>query len=219
MEAYSLEVHSKSPVNTKGSQLHDFQAGSNPEYRWGPSDFQAGSYTEYGFDPSDFVGVVHLGLSPYGLKLNFRVKSSAGPFSHAYKESFIGPGWHDYMALASYRTGVRVTWDIRETMTQLNYYKVVWARDKYTNNTCSYIGSWDGSNCYVGTPPSGTNAFIWGTTFYYTPVPGATTPATKCPRPGSSFDGANCWAIPIPGGTNPFIYGNSWYVTGDVIPL
>lgn len=72
---------------------------------------------------------------------------------------------------------------------------------------CPSIGSYDGANCYIGTPPPGTTAFIWGNSFYYTPVSG-----NQCPRPGSSFDGANCFVLAVPAGTDPFIYANSWYV-------
>ncbi|WP_426745913.1 hypothetical protein VZQ01_36010 [Myxococcus faecalis] len=36
------------------------------------------------------------------------------------------------------------------------------------NNVCEY-GWFDGANCYLGTPPPGKSAFIWGNAFYYSP--------------------------------------------------
>jgi len=74
-------------------------------------------------------------------------------------------------------------------------------------NACPSIGSYDGANCYVGSAPAGTHAFIWSTNFYYTPVNG-----NQCPKPGSSFDLANCYVTAIPQGTSPFIWSNAWYV-------
>ena len=74
-------------------------------------------------------------------------------------------------------------------------------------NPCPYIGSYDGANCWVGQPPTGTNAFIWSTNFYYTPISGH-----QCPRQGSWYDGANCFMMAIPSQTNPFIWSNMWYV-------
>lgn len=86
-------------------------------------------------------------------------------------------------------------------------------------NPCPYIGSYDSVNCWVGKPPSGTNAFIWSTNFYYSPVNGAQTPAQKCPMPGSWFDSVNCFVKAIPTGTKPFIYANMWYVEPDCRPV
>ena len=82
-------------------------------------------------------------------------------------------------------------------------------RIKWKNNNstyCPYIGSYDGANCKVGTPPSGTTAFIYNHRFYYTDINGS------CPYPGSWFDGANCYVTAIPSSADPFIYNNRWYV-------
>lgn len=73
-------------------------------------------------------------------------------------------------------------------------------------NPCPHGGNFDGANCYMGTPPSGTKAFIYGGNYYYTPVG-----ANSCPKGGSRFDGANCFVQPVPKGTKPFIYANNWY--------
>jgi hypothetical protein len=72
---------------------------------------------------------------------------------------------------------------------------------------CPNGGTFDSSNCYVGTSPSGETAFIWDENFYYTPVG-----CCDCPQPGSSFDGANCYIMPIPENSIGFIESNSWYL-------
>lgn len=68
--------------------------------------------------------------------------------------------------------------------------------------------TWDGQNCYRGTPPSGTTAFLYNNGLYYTALPG-----NQCPMTGSWYDGANCYAGWPPAGTTPFIYNNSLYYT------
>lgn len=105
--------------------------------------------------------------------------------------------------------GVEGTYPLQGKNTTLRVAKVA---DGPPCIPCPYIGSYDGANCWVGKPPSGTNAFIWSNNFYYSPVYGATTPATKCPLPGSWFDTANCFVKSIPPGTSPFIWSNMWYV-------
>lgn len=75
-------------------------------------------------------------------------------------------------------------------------------------------GGYDGANCYVGTAPSGTTAFIYSNNFYYTPING-----NQCPLGGSSFDGANCFVRSIPSNTTGFIYNNSWYVQEQGLPV
>ncbi len=74
------------------------------------------------------------------------------------------------------------------------------------NNPCPKGGKYDGANCYIGSAPGGTKAFIYHNNYYYTPLPG-----NRCPLPGSGFDGANCYVKPAPKGTKPFIYANNWY--------
>lgn len=73
-------------------------------------------------------------------------------------------------------------------------------------NRCPNGGTFDGANCYVGTPPSGESAFIWSNKYYYTPVG-----ASGCPYPGSNYDGANCFVSNIPSNTIGFIWNNKWY--------
>jgi len=71
-------------------------------------------------------------------------------------------------------------------------------------NKCPNGGNFDGYNCRVGTPPSGSNAFIWADNFYYT--------GPNCPMKGSSFNGANCFVQNIPNGSIGFIWNNNWYL-------
>lgn len=73
-------------------------------------------------------------------------------------------------------------------------------------NPCPHGGAFDGANCYLGSAPGGTKAFVYAGAYYYTPTgPG------RCPQPGSRFDGANCFVQKAPAGTSPFIYDNNWY--------
>lgn len=101
---------------------------------------------------------------------------------------------HSDLASTEYNTG-KIKWKLSKTVIP----------PSPTN--CPYMGSFDGANCYIGTPPSGTSAFIYANNFYYTPI-GANT----CPYPGSWYDGANCYVSNIHASADPFIYSNNWYV-------
>jgi len=96
-------------------------------------------------------------------------------------------------------------------------YKIAYSRDNFRGRNCT-IGGYDGRNCYVGTPPNGTTAFIYSYpgnesgNFYYSAVNG-----NQCPYPGSYFDGANCFVLDIPSTCSGFIYQNNWYVKADII--
>jgi hypothetical protein len=92
-------------------------------------------------------------------------------------------------------------------------YRIAYSKGELKNAQCTYIGSFDGAHCYVGSAPSGTRAFIWGTSFYYTPVNG-----NQCPLPGSTYDG-NCHYRYIPSKkvNDAFIWNNSWYVDLDCV--
>jgi hypothetical protein len=99
------------------------------------------------------------------------------------------------------------TYDIRVKKSFANYVTI----DQNTgscacSNPCPQGGHYDGANCYLGTPPSGTNAFIWQDHYYYTAVG-----TNSCPLSGTWYDGANCVFQPIPSGVNPFIYQNHFY--------
>lgn len=67
-------------------------------------------------------------------------------------------------------------------------------------------GSWDGSNCYVASPPPGTTAFVWNGGMYTTAQPG-----NVCPI--GVFDNANCYLGHPPAGTTAFVWGGSLYTT------
>ena len=87
-------------------------------------------------------------------------------------------------------------------------------------HSCS-LGGYDGCNCYVGTPPIGSTAFIitypdGSSYFMYTPTP----PFNTCPLLGSQYDGANCMYLlinPLPV-SDAFVYNNNWYMRPDLIP-
>jgi hypothetical protein len=72
--------------------------------------------------------------------------------------------------------------------------------------------SFDGANCYFGTPFAG-EAFVYGNNhpgFYHSP-----NDITQCFPPYTTYDNANCFymSVPEPNKYQPFIYNNSWYTT------
>lgn len=85
---------------------------------------------------------------------------------------------------------------------------------RYRGHECE-IGTYDYNNfgeCFVGTAPVGTTAFIWGPNsnslnFYYSPING-----NQCPRAGSWFDGANCFVMHIPASCEPYTWQRNWLV-------
>lgn len=98
-------------------------------------------------------------------------------------------------------------------------YKIRIKRNWYTYDTeyfttgnctcadpCPQGGWYDGANCYMGSAPSGTNAFIWNNNYYHSAQPG-----NQCPLPGTWYDGANCFVDDVPPGVTPFIWSNNWY--------
>jgi hypothetical protein len=94
-------------------------------------------------------------------------------------------------------------------------YKVVYSIDNFRGTSCS-MGGYDGMNCQIASPPSGTTAFIYSfgagqTYFYYTPLPG-----NRCPV-GNGFDGMNCQYTRVPEAYQPFIYNNTFYVRSDLL--
>ncbi len=110
---------------------------------------------------------------------------------------------------SNYKIGLRVY------SHQTTDYYIAYNHENFRGSECS-IGTWDTRNCYVGTPPSGTTAFMYPDnrgTFYYTPVNG-----NQCPLPGSWFDQHHCSFVNIPGEeTYGFIWNNMWYVKGNKI--
>jgi hypothetical protein len=84
-------------------------------------------------------------------------------------------------------------------------YEIV--RDYQKQGKNCLMGTFASSNCYVGSAPNGTSAFIYDNKFYYTPVNGS-----QCPLPGSNFDGANCYVANVPTYAFPLIWNNSWYI-------
>lgn len=71
--------------------------------------------------------------------------------------------------------------------------------------TCP-MGSFDGVNCFVASPPAGTTAFIWMGGLYTSALPG-----NVCPL--GSWDTANCYLGPAPTGTTAFVWMGNLYTT------
>jgi len=107
-----------------------------------------------------------------------------------------------------YKLGIQVYNDSRATTRN---YEIAYSVSQFYSQNCT-IGSYDSRNCYVGTAPTGTNAFIWSNKFYYSPING-----NQCPLPGSSFDSVNCYVRAIPSNCTGFTSGNSWFVKPDLI--
>jgi hypothetical protein len=188
VEGYSLEVQTKDN-NSKS--------------------FIYGTYANY-VNSSDFAGIVHRG-DGYDLWVSTNYKLSwYRPWTNVYAGYLYPSGlYYAYVdTYNTYRTGIGVYLDARQG--SINYL-MTFSKDNYYGHDCT-IGSYDTRNCYVGTPPSGTTAFIYANNFYYTPVSG-----NQCPMPGSWFDGVNCFVMEIPGNCSPFIWANSWYVKPDII--
>jgi hypothetical protein len=165
---------------------------------------------------NDFIGAVHRGWG-YEFAAKLRYKSKWWK-SWKYLEVnganawFIYPSGTYYIALDEdydlYKRGIVIYPHLYQNGTN---YTIAYNRNGFRGRDCT-IGNYDGANCLVGTPPSGTSAFIYRNRFYYTPVSG-----NQCPRPGSRFDGANCLVMSIPSNCDPFIWSNRWYVKTDKI--
>lgn len=197
---YSLEINS---VNLKSA--NDFIFGY-------PIGFET---------KNDFIGAVHKGYG-YEFVTKFRYKNCGFLCSWKDFEVMGVNAWFVYPA-SLYYICLDESYDFykRELILYPHYYqsgvnyRIAYSRNEFRGQFCT-IGSYDTENCYVGTPPSGTTAFIWGDAngqhFYYTPLNG-----NQCPLPGSSFDGANCYVMTIPSNCDPFVWSNNWYVRTDVI--
>lgn len=99
------------------------------------------------------------------------------------------------------------SYKVRVKRSSTSYDTETFLMDCGCSDPCPSGGWYDGENCYMGSAPSGTQAFIWGGNYYYTPLG-----TNSCPLAGSYYDGANCFVMPVPGGVNPFISaGQHWY--------
>jgi len=70
----------------------------------------------------------------------------------------------------------------------------------------------DGFNCYVDTPPTGTRLFVSGQNLYYTPVKSPMGTFT-CPMAGSILRNGTCYVASAPNYTTPFVYSGNLYYT------
>jgi hypothetical protein len=173
---------------------------------------------------NDFIGAVHRG---YGYEFVVRFSYKTGWLS-SWKDFVVNGGnaWFVYPS-NEYYISLGESYDFykRRIIIYPHYYQsstnyhIAYVRNDYRSRTCE-IGTYDYNvygECYVGTAPVGTTAFIWGPnenqlSFYYTPVNG-----NQCPMAGSSFDGANCYVMAIPAGCEPYIWGRSWLVKSNII--
>ncbi len=173
--------------------------------------------------PNRFLGVVHTGGGhSFAVRMyywtswwQFNFGSATQITQNGANTFFLWPTggqYYAWMDFESYRKRIIVNQWHDDVINGITNYRFANHIDNFRGKSCSYIGSYDGYNCYVGTAPEGTTAFIWNNRFYHSPLPG-----NVCPIPGSHFDGANCRVVAIPEGTTPFIWNNSWYVLPDHI--
>ena len=202
VKAYSIEVKTKESTEVKTKESTT-------------SSFSPGAYTFYGPSTSHFCGVVHQGYGyDINVYLNYR-NASFGIYQNCW-HGILNPSGSMYSFFCnsrlSNRTQVGVYLDSRQGSVN---YKVCFSRSEFRGHNCTIGTYWGGEDCYYGTPPSGTTAFIWQgggvNNFYFTPLNG-----NQCPSPGS-FDGANCWVLAVPGNCEPFIRVNSWFVKTDLM--
>lgn len=171
---------------------------------------------------NDFIGTVHLGAGSEYL-IRFRYKYHWYSFWQDWTVGEIN-SWWVYPASLYWGSLTLSTWKLQLVLypdlyqTQINY-RIAYQSNDMRGHACT-LGNYDGANCLVGSPPSGTTAFIFtygdnNSYFMYSPVNG-----NQCPLEGSGFDGANCQYLLI----NPldvsdaFIYQNRWYMRSDLIP-
>ena len=73
---------------------------------------------------------------------------------------------------------------------------------------CPIAGRHDGKDCYISTPPPGTNPFIYQNGFYYQPMTGY--PRNGCPL--GVYDSVHCYMGAAPTGTTALLKGEKFYV-------
>ncbi|MCK4662325.1 MAG: hypothetical protein KAT68_05635 [Bacteroidales bacterium] len=168
-----------------------------------------------------FIGVVHKGWG-YSFIVQFKYKKKNWLSKWTTYEKpdgsnawFVHPsGQYYYCQGDNFNVYKRMLYIRRNYYQKIINYRIAYKREDFRGHHCT-IGTYDTENCYVGTPPSGTDAFMYPNDrghFYYTPVNG-----NQCPRPGSWFDQYNCYVMDIPNSCVGFIYHNKWYVKSDII--
>jgi hypothetical protein len=169
----------------------------------------------------NFIGII-LNKKGYSVAVRFRYKlhrfSRWKDLADRYGDNTVIINTEgDYFACIDerysfYKRGFIVYPDIRQG--GIINYSIVYNHKDYRGRVCR-IGKYDYNNfgeCFVGSSPVGTKAFIWHSKFYYTPVNG-----NHCPRPGSHFDGANCFVMNIPKGCEAYTWKRNWLVKSENI--
>lgn len=193
--------------------------------------FHANYSVSYKTEPhAKFIGVVNYGV-PWDTSEHWdiycfleKTNSWLAGWDVLWHGRLYGYGWPyfarlDYTSYSSspyYKLGALV-YDHPQVPVR-NYY-VAFEKNNFRGRSCS-IGVFDTRNCYVGTAPSGTTAFMYPNNtgnFYYTPIDGNQCPYV--PYPNSGFDTQNCYVVSIPAGTVGFIMDNKWFVKSELITL
>lgn len=161
-----------------------------------------------------FIGIVAEadgGVNLY-VKTMFKTSWYSSWTQFAIGTTLTRPGYiYKYADFVPYKLRMQLYRDTEDRVyPTYDFFDVV--NDFQRTGTNCLIGSYDGATCYVGTPPSGTTAFISsGNKFYYTPVNG-----NQCPLAGSSYDGANCFVANVPEYAVASVWNNKWYVLSYV---
>lgn len=198
--SYSLEVKSKS--------TRDFVYGYPVVYT----------------TQNNFIGTVHRSWGyEFACKLQYK-KGSLSSWNYVTNGNgtntwfvYAGqPYWCQFATGDYYKRGIVIY--PHKFQNGVNYY-IAYSRNDFRSRTCP-IGTYDYNNygeCYVGSSPVGTTAFVWGASqsslaFYYTPVNG-----NQCPMPGTWFDGANCFYMNVPASYEPYTWTRNWLVKSNII--
>lgn len=173
---------------------------------------------------NDFIGAVHRG-NGYEFVAKLRYKKNRLSQWHDLEINganswFIYPSGAYYCALDEdndlFKRGIVIY--PHQYQSGVNYH-IAYEHEDFRSRICE-IGTYDFNNygeCYVGTAPEGTSAFIYGPnshnlSFYYTPKNG-----NQCPLAGSYFDGANCFVMSIPSTCEPYTWQRNWLVKSNKI--
>ncbi len=212
-----VTVNLQSDVVSYSLELKNSQLKSTNDYIFGyPVSYRT---------RNDFIGVVHR-QNGYEILVRIIYKSkwlSSWKYltDGGANAWFVGRTYAQYYAAFGedynvYKRGLVIYPHLYQTSTN---YHIAYSRNDFRGTNC-IIGTYDYNNygeCYVGTSPVGTQAFVWGPdsnnlSFYYTPING-----NQCPSPESFFDGANCFVMAVPAGCEPYTWERNWLVKSEIL--